>query len=205
MWLALLAGGPWLTEESMGREIRMVPPNWEHPMTRDEYSGRMRKQPMHRGTYAEARAEWLDGLRKWEAGEDPDREKYKNDDGSYQDWWEWNGGPPDRAYYETWERNEATWFQLWETVSEGSPVTPPFSTKEELAQYLASHGDEWDQQRCLNRDDCRLFGMEYGKPGWGIERAHAFVNAGWAPSMVVTNGKVLESKDVPFAMKSEGG
>ena len=188
----------------MGREIRRVPPNWNHPTVMRSY-GREGKQPMHNETYAEARAEWLEGLRKWEAGEDPDRESYKNDDGSYQDYWEWSGSPPDRAYYRPWADDEATWFQLWETVSEGTPVTPPFATKEELAQHLAEYGDEWDQSRAMKPDEARLFGIPFGKPGWGIERARAFVDVGWAPSMVVTNGTVLGSKDVPLAMSANKG
>jgi hypothetical protein len=44
-------------------------------------------------------------------------------------------------------REDATWYQLWETVSEGTPVTPPFATKEELVQYLVEHGDFHDQYR----------------------------------------------------------
>ena len=186
----------------MGREIRRVPPNWNHPEG-TRANGRAGKQPMFNETYESARQEWLDGLRKWEAGEDKDREEYKNDDGTYQDWWEWHGGPPDRAYYRSWQDVDATWFQLWETVSEGTPVSPPFATKEELAQYLAENGDEWDQRRCWERDTCALMGLQYGKPGWGIERARAFVEAGWALSMMVANGRVYESKDIPLANAKE--
>lgn len=158
---------------------------------------------MHNETYASARAEWMEGLRKWEAGEDPDREEYKNDDGSYQDYWEWNGAPPERAYYRPWEDHEATWFQLWETVSEGTPVSPPFATKEELAQYLAENGDEWDQCRANDPRDAELLGIKPGQPGWGIERARAFVDVGWAPSFVVSGTQLLESKDVPLAMAKD--
>lgn len=170
----------------MGREIRMVPPNWDHPMGDDPADRHSygRRQPMHKGTYAEARAEWLEGLRKWEAGEDPDREKYKNDDGTYMDYWEWSGAPPERAYYQPWADADATWFQLWETVSEGTPITPPFATAEELVQHLVEHGDEWD-----------------GK--WNIDSARAFVKAGWAPSFVATSGKLIDSRDVPLAMEKE--
>ena len=30
-------------------------------------------------------------------------------------------------------------YQIWETVSEGSPITPPFKTPEELAKYCADN------------------------------------------------------------------
>lgn len=174
----------------MGREIRQVPSNWQHPMS-EEYPDR--KQPMYDQSYDEARAEWVEGLRAWNAGEDKRREEYKNDDGSYMDYWIWYGQPPEREYYRPWKDDEATWFQLWETVSEGTPVTPPFATKQELADYLAANGDEWDQKRCLDPHSCRLFGLTLGKPGWGKEKAERFVfGSGWAPSMVVADGKVMD-------------
>jgi hypothetical protein len=157
----------------MGREVRMVPPNWEHPITEDNYR-RMRKQPMFDETFADAKKRWMDGLLEWEAGN-----KSESEDCEY---WDWEGAPPDRAYYRPWQDEEATWFQLWETVSEGTPVSPPFETREELIVYLAEYGDEWDQQR------------KPGKSGWGMESATRFVGVGWAPSMVVTDGVVVDGK-----------
>jgi hypothetical protein len=41
--------------------------------------------------------------------------------------------PPDHP-----QDKEATWFQAWETVTEGTPVTPPFATTDELVDYLAT-------------------------------------------------------------------
>lgn len=160
----------------MGREIRMVPPNWQHP-TMDRY-GDNRLQPMYDRTYAEARQEWLEGL----ATHNPE-------DCEGLDYWEWDGMPPSREYYRPYTKEEATWFQLWETVSEGTPVSPPFATKEELATHLAEHGDDWDRQR--------------GHGGWGVERARAFVKIGSAPSMVVSGGHVYESKDVPLLFEKD--
>ena len=57
-------------------------------------------------------------------------------------------------------------------MSEGTPVTPPFATREELIDHLVEGGDDWDRKR--------------GRPGYSRESATAFVNAGWAPSFVVT-------------------
>ena len=159
----------------MGREIRKVPPNWDHPK-KEGYDDRL--QPMYDRDYTTARKEWLDGL----AAHKPEEH-----DGA--DFWEWEGGPPERAYYRLYSDEEATWFQLWETVSEGTPVSPPFATKEELAAYLAVNGDFWDQKR--------------GNGGWGIERARAFVDDGWAPSGAILGGAFLESKDIPLAIKRE--
>lgn len=38
-------------------------------------------------------------------------------------------------------------WQVWENVSEGSPVTPVFETSEKLATYLYTVGDVWCQKR----------------------------------------------------------
>lgn len=176
----------------MGREVRMVPPNWDHPKREncpDQY------QPMFDRPFSEAAADWKANFAKWEAGKRPD---YCDEDSRNLEYWEWESNPPDRKYHVPFTEAEATWFQLWETVSEGTPVSPPFATKDELAAYLAEHGDFWDQSR--SREG--RFGFERGQPtGWGIERAAAFVKAGWAPSMMVMPGVgVLDSKDIPAAL-----
>lgn len=48
-----------------------------------------------------------------------------------------------RALFEAWESTEPptgdAW-QMWETTSEGSPISPPFATPEELARWLADTG-----------------------------------------------------------------
>ena len=154
----------------MGREVRKVPPNWEHPK-QEHYPDRL--QPMYDRSYADARQDWLDGL--------VDHKPEENDG---LDYWETDGNPPDREYYRPYAGSDATWFQLWETVSEGTPVSPPFATLDELAQHLAVNGDDWDRKR--------------GHGGWGIERAQAFVKAGWAPSLAIIDGRVLHSKDIPL-------
>ena len=161
----------------MGREIRRVPPNWEHPKMED----REGLQPMYDRSYETERREWLDGLAA-----------HKPEDHDGEDYWEWDGNPPERAYYRPWADDEATWYQLWETVTEGTPVSPPFETKRELAEYLAEHGDYWDQER--------------GDPGWGMDAAAAFVKIGYAPSFMGLGGRLIESKDIPLVMeRREGG
>lgn len=161
----------------MGREVRKVPPKWEHPKMEGWRGERGDLQPMFDRPYEDARREWLEGLAA-----------HKPEECNGCDYWEWCGNPPERSYYRPWRDEEATWLQVWETVSEGTPVSPPFATREELAQYLAEHGDFWDQQR--------------GRGGWGIERAKAFVNVGWVPSAAVLNGELLESKDVAAALEA---
>lgn len=94
--------------------------------------------------------------------------------------------------HEDWQQIEppaGEGWQVWETVSEGSPITPVFPTSEELIQHLAVNGDRWDQRR--------------GEGGWGETRAKAFVEAGWAPSAASVDGKFLDSKDFALAHTTE--
>lgn len=76
-------------------------------------------------------------------------------------------------------------WQVWETVSEGSPVTPAFPTKEALIDYLVQNGDLWDQKRA--------------EGGWKREAAEKFVESAWSPSLVVFSSDegttVLQPRD----------
>lgn len=135
-------------------------------------------QPMFDRDYATAAAEWRREFEEFYA-------KKENIEHG-QEFWEWSGSPPDREYYVNYTPEQATWFCLYETVSEGSPVSPPFETKQELANYLAEHGDFWDQSRRKDGTtsmDCSP---------WGKEAAEKFVfGGGYMPSMVITGGEIL--------------
>jgi hypothetical protein len=160
----------------MGREIRRVPANWQHPLSTKFYR-EDRKQPMFDDAFEPVMARWLENFDRIRSGklDDLERECYPR---GLADWLQDEGMPPDPAYYRPWKDEEATWFQLWETVSEGTPVSPPFETEDGLIDYLAANGDEWDQKR--------------GDPAWGRQRAERFVRGGgWAPSMVVMDGRVM--------------
>lgn len=141
----------------MGREIRRLPPNWEHPKRSDGSY-----QPMYDSNYIEECEEWLKGLYEFE-----EKKKLGALDAKCQYYWEYWGGFPDEEYYHSYKAEDATWFQLYETVSEGTPLTPPFATEDELIDYLVEHGDFW-----------------YKKP-FEREVAEKFVKRDqWAPSMI---------------------
>jgi len=146
----------------MGREIRRVPPNWEHPKGNDgEY------QSMFDQSFDDAVNEWAEEFKKW----DP----VDHDGEEFAEGW---GNPPDRKCYLPVFMEEPTWYQVYQTVSEGTPVSPPFETPEELARYLSDNGDFWHQAR-VERGS-RQAGE---KPSY--EDALRFVEAGFACSMVV--------------------
>jgi len=175
----------------MGRELRRVPPNWDHPKSeRGEY------RPLYDQTFAEAFLEWLDDFDRVRCGEMTDFERE-----CYPSFGEWcaDHHPPDPKYYVPYTSEQATWFQIFETVSEGTPVTPPFATKAELVEYLVRHGDFWQQKRWNEGNHF----MQPNPPGYSRESAEAFVEQGWAPSMVISNGKLAMGIDVPLALKSE--
>lgn len=79
------------------------------------------------------------------------------------------------ALYESWQRQEppaGDGYQIWETVSEGSPISPVFAIAEELARYMVSH--PWG-----------------GDKGSSFESWMKFINGpGWAPSLVIANGEI---------------
>jgi len=86
--------------------------------------------------------------------------------------------------YELWEETEppaGDGWQVWENVSEGSPVTPVFDTAEALADYLAEGGDS----------ACRRRG---GNPP-SYEAALNFIEQGSCMTMVMGDGQIKMNID----------
>lgn len=173
----------------MSREIRRVPPNWSHPTQMRlswvpglGYRMELAYVPMHDLGYEDAVAVHAADLSLTQDGvPDPGRAEAAMAEArkalhprNYRPY-------PDR---------EATWFQVFQTVSEGTPVSPPYPTMEELAAYLAGHGDFYDQRRVV--EDAyqagRLDPDDLPSAGWGKEAAEAFCRRGWAPSGLILNG-----------------
>jgi len=88
---------------------------------------------------------------------------------------------------ETWEKIEppaGKGYQIWETVSEGSPISPVFATPEELARYMA--GKKWGADK-----------------GSSYETWLKFINGpGWAPSMIMDASGVHTGADAAFTGRS---
>lgn len=102
-----------------------------------------------------------------------------------------DGTPEQRKAAEEWTATEppaGDGWQLWETVSEGSPMTPVFATKEELARHIASTDYAW------HRPGRRI----------SLEAATALVEDGWAPTAVVIGGKMHVAENAPLAEKEAG-
>ncbi len=65
-------------------------------------------------------------------------------------------------------------WQLWETVSEGSPISPVFADADGLAHWLTTEDACWGAM---------------SRP-MTIEQARGFVSVGWAPSMIADTGGI---------------
>lgn len=78
--------------------------------------------------------------------------------------------PAVQEAYEAWKPEgppEGPGYQIWETVSEGSPITKVFATKGEIVKHLVANG-------------------------YSTEAAESFSDVGWAPSMVFVGGKAYD-------------
>lgn len=94
-----------------------------------------------------------------------------------------------RAEAEAWKPTEppvGEGWQLWETVTEGSPISPVCATPEELAEWMASPAYTW-------------FGSGASK-----EVYLAFIAKGWAPSMVGVEGHGVMS-GIEWVAATSGG
>lgn len=131
----------------MGREMRRVPANWQHP--RKPGGG---YQPMYDESYREAWAKWKEGLAKWESGQRP---VYVDGVKTWKplseidlsektwlsgEWGDYSTPPGDSEYYRPdWKDEERTHFQMYEDTSEGTPISPVCASVEELARWLADN------------------------------------------------------------------
>ena len=118
----------------MSREVRKVPSDWSHPR---RPNGSL--QPMFNEDYETAANEWLDNCALWSSGKHPSQSgEYASDTPYY---WEYDGNPPDPEYYmPKFDPEQCTYFQMYETCSEGTPISPPMKTPQLLARWLADTG-----------------------------------------------------------------
>ena len=139
----------------MSREVRRVPLDWRHPVEpnphwRFQQAGRWRRgdleptlhgpeemfTPLLGHSYAEDAEEWDADAALWSRGEHPHQRDYPFE--------EWDGLRPVAADYMPDFGDADLGWCLYETVSEGTPVTPVFATAEELIGHLCTVGQDWD-------------------------------------------------------------
>ena len=129
----------------MSREIRRVPANWQHPEHdhcphwggRDAHKNSISVyqrgkcfHPLYDEDFDTALREWMRNYELW-----------KRDEHDGFEYHEIYGSPPNPEYYRpAWTPGQATHYQLYETVSEGTPMSPVFETLDELAEWLIENG-----------------------------------------------------------------
>ena len=154
----------------MGREVRMVPPDWQHPSK--IMHGSLRYVALYEGCdLADRISGWDAEAVKWAAGEFP---SYAGEDSKKLSYSEWAGERPDPAdYMPNWADAERTHFMMYEDTSEGTPISPAFATPEELARWLADTG-----------------ASSFGNSTASYETWLAICKGGWAPDLVVNQDGV---------------
>lgn len=136
---------------------------WQHPK-----NDLGRFIPKYDGDYATAARQWMDDAIAWDQGDDPAKAEHPF-------FWEWEGSPPEPDdYMPSWTDEEKTHLMMYETTSEGTPISPAFATPEELARWLADTG-------------ASAFGGETAT----YEQWLNTCRGAWAPSLVMIGGKLM--------------
>lgn len=155
----------------MGREVRRVPPDWEHP--RSDVGKEL--QPLYDEPFDVAAKRWKECFLAWEAGHNQSfgRPRTEDETGEY---WEYESDPPDRIDYRPdWPEETRTHYQMYETCSEGTPISPVMETPEALARWLVDN-------------NASAFAEETAS----YEAWLRIAKGGYAPSMIIIDG-VMQS------------
>lgn len=135
----------------MGREIRRVPPSWEHPKTPGDWASPGEYFPLLDETLEGARREWLEDCARWLEGgvpssyihiEHPEEllAKYPRTVAGYIEMGHPFPTDKDGEYRRPEYTEEATAYQIYENVSEGTPMSPVFPTEDEMLRWLIGQG-----------------------------------------------------------------
>lgn len=159
----------------MSREVRRVPANWKHP--KDE---RGHLIPLYGDSFSKRAAEWDEKATQWDKGfhrfyGGEWRPKEPSQTGTFE---EYDGSRPQgHEYMPDWPEAERTHYQMYETVTEGTPISPVMETPEALARWLADNNGNAGAYRTATYEQ------------WLV----MIQGDGWAPSLVNIQGKSIVS------------
>lgn len=156
----------------MGREVRRVPADWQHPKKQQfDHRGQWveRYKPLLPGEDYKRRVdEWDEDCAKWKAGWRPDH--CDDPESRAMTYEQWAGQRPHKDdYMPDWPAEQRTHLMMYEDTSEGTPISPAFATPEELARWLVDNG-----------------ASSFGSDTATYEQWLRVAQGGWAPSMVYT-------------------
>jgi len=159
----------------MGREVRIVPADWQHPK-----NARGNYMPLLEGPWSKHVAEWDLAAAKWAEGFEEDFSDWKPDAPvkwklrdadtlKYALYSDYAGSRPRKKdYMPEFAPGTANHLMMYEDCTEGTPISPSFATPEELAHWLADN----------NASAC-------GREGATYEQWLRVCQGGYAPSMVL--------------------
>lgn len=130
-------------EGLMGREVRRVPADWQHPKDeRGEYVPLFDGYTERVERWDREAAKWNEGLvYNWgheRRGELEWKPRPETDCATFE---EWDGRRPcAKDYMPDWPADQRTHLQMYETCTEGTPISPVCATPEDLARWLADTG-----------------------------------------------------------------
>jgi hypothetical protein len=136
----------------MSREVRIVPEHWQHPK-----DAQGKYIPLYGWTYSESLEDYKKGKMFDEDDEDDNEDE-----------------PRPEEYMPEWPEHERTHLMMYETCSEGTPISPACKTAEELARWLADN-------------DASAF----GKMTATYDEWLAMINRAFATSLVLRNGQLM--------------
>ena len=166
----------------MGREVRRVPANWNHPK---KANGDF--IPLLDYSYTKASNEWEEGFVNWQKGLTVDYEggwKPLEDNMKSMSYYEYNGDRPDKSdYMPEWSESEKTHLQMYETCTEGTPISPVMDCPIKLAQWLVDNN-----------------ASAFGNSTASYDAWLATISRGFAISMVVCGGEVMSGVEANLKM-----
>ncbi len=168
----------------MGREIRRVPADWQHP--RNEKGHHI---PLFDG-FNERLMRWEEEAAKWSVGlvrdfADRGWKPRPKDIVSFE---EWSGLRPDPTHYiPDFAPEERTHWQMYETCTEGTPISPAMETPEALARWLTDTG-----------------ASAFGEMTASYEEWLAMIAAGFCVGMAVTLPDSVIMPGVALAKSDDG-
>lgn len=160
----------------MGREVRRVPKDWQHP----QHEGGKYIPLMD--NFHKRLSEWNEGNEMWAKGFRDDFNggwKPREDDEKNMTYEEWTGPRPEAdEYMPDWPESERTHIQMYEDCSEGTPISPVMEKPEELARWLADNN-----------------ASAFGSMTASYEQWLATIKRGFAFSMVIEDNKIRSGVD----------
>ncbi len=130
----------------MQYEVRKVPADWKHPKENDSHFKQLKSDYKNdlEGWNVE-KSKWDEGLVLDTVSQYPKptwKKKYEEllsltfEEATEEQ------SPNKDDYMPEWPEEECTHFQMYELSDEGTPVSPPMATPEELAQYLVENEND---------------------------------------------------------------